>query len=181
MRGRKPKPTAQQIAAGDPRKRGKGKLETQLACEPKAEAGLPACPRHLRGRARAAWTFWSEALNVMGIDKRPDAMMLEGACVNYARAVEADQIVARDGIMLNISRIDEESGEVVLLKTQYNPAITVSNAAWRQVRAFCSEFGLSPVSRTRLTIEKQDDGVEDLAKVLMQPRVPRALGPEPVQ
>lgn len=109
----------------------------------------------------------------MGLDRRPDAQMLEGACVNYARAVEADLIVAREGIMQDISKIDDESGEVILLKSQTHPAIRVSNAAWRQVRAFCSEFGLSPVSRTRLTIEKKDAAADDLAKLLMQPRAPK--------
>jgi len=173
MRGRKPKPTAAQIAAGDPRKRGVRKLREKLESEPKATRGLPACPRHLRGRARAAWGFWAEELAAMGLDKRPDAQMLEGACVNYGRAVEADLIVQRDGIMQDISEIDGESGEVILLKSQTHPAIRVSNAAWRQVRAFASEFGLSPVSRTRLTIEKRDDGAEDLAKILMQPRALR--------
>jgi len=173
MRGRKPKPTARQIAEGDPRKKGVGKLKEKLATEPKAARGLPACPRHLRGRARAAWGFWVTELQDMKIDSRPDAMMLEGACVNYARAVAADLIVERDGIMLEISDIDKDTGERFLLKTQYNPAITVSNAAWRQVRAFCSEFGLSPVSRTRLTIEKDDTPGLELAALLSKPREQR--------
>lgn len=173
MRGRKPKPTAVQIAEGDPRKKGVRKLREKLDSEPKATRGLPPCPRHLRGRARAAWNFWSEELAGMGLDRRPDAQMLEGACVNYGRAVEADLIVERDGIMQDISEIDAESGERILLKSQTHPAIKVSNAAWRQVRAFCSEFGLSPVSRTRLAIEKRDDGIDDLAKLLSQPREPR--------
>jgi P27 family predicted phage terminase small subunit len=173
VRGRKPKPTARQIAEGDPRKKGKRKLEEKLAAEPNTTRGLPACPRHLKGRARAAWTFWVAELADMGLDRRPDAMMLEGACVNYSRAVQADLIVERDGPMVEESMIDEKSGERIVLKIKYHPAITVSNAAWRQVRAFCSEFGLSPVSRTRLTIEKKDDGLEDLAKILSQPRAPR--------
>jgi P27 family predicted phage terminase small subunit len=62
-----------------------------------------------------------------------------------------------------------KSGDIV--KT--NPAIHVSNQAWRLVRAFGSEFGLSPVSRTRLTIEKPDAGDQDLMKILSQPREPR--------
>jgi P27 family predicted phage terminase small subunit len=173
MRGRKPKPTARQIAEGDPRKKGKNKLAEKLAAEPSATRGLPACPRHLKGRARAAWGFWTAELRDMGIDHRPDAMMLEGACANYARAVEADLIVARDGIMVEESAIDEESKERIVLKAKYHPAITVSNAAWRQVRAFSSEFGLSPVSRTRLTLEKKDSAAEDLAAILSRPREPR--------
>jgi phage terminase small subunit len=50
----------------------------------------------------------------------------------------------------------------------------VSNAAWRQVRAFIGEFGFSPVSRTRLSIEQKDNGVEDLMSILSKPREPKA-------
>lgn len=172
MRGRKPKPIAQQIAEGDPRKRGKGKLRERLSAEPKAARGLPLCPRHLQGRARAAWNFWREELEAMGIDSRPDAMMLEGACVNYARAVQADLILAR-GCQVEEPILDSE-GDQIGVKVKNHPAVAVSNACWRQVRAFCSEFGLSPVSRTRLSFDKKPgDGEEDLLKLLSQPRAAR--------
>jgi phage terminase small subunit len=110
MRGRKPKPTAQQISEGDPRKLGKNKLREKLASEPNASKGLPGCPEHLNGRARAAWTFWCEELGKMNLDCRPDAQMLEGACVNYSRAVQADLQIEREGITVEESTIDEESG-----------------------------------------------------------------------
>jgi P27 family predicted phage terminase small subunit len=111
----------------------------------------------------------------MDLDKRPDGPMLEGACVNYARAVEADLILERDGLTVEEKFIDEESGEAVVLKVKKHPAVEISNGAWRLLRAFCSEFGLSPVSRTRLQIGKDapDSGMEDLAALLNQPRVPR--------
>lgn len=173
MRGRKPKPTSQQIAEGDPRKLGKGKLAAKLEAEPKATKGLPACPRHLRGRARSAWNFWAEELGKMNLDCRPDAMMLEGACVNYARAVQADEMLTRDGITVEESAIDEESGERVVLKIRSHPANAISNQAWRLLRGFCSEFGLAPVPRTRLTIEKEADKGEDLMAILSRPREPR--------
>ena len=110
----------------------------------------------------------------MNLDRRPDAMMLEGACVNYARAVEADLVVVREGITVEESVLDNESGERIVLKVKKHPAVEVSNQAWRQVRAFCSEFGLSPVSRTRLSIEKHESAGADLMELLSRPRAPRA-------
>lgn len=175
MRGRKPKPNAQQIAEGDPRKRGVNKLQERLEAEPKAVSGYPPCPEHLTGIARDTWHFLAEQIEIMGLDKRPDAMMLEGACVNYARAVIADQQIAREGITFTESTVDEESGEVVPLKARVNPAVTISNQAWQNLRSFGSEFGLSPASRTRLTIEKKDDAETDLAAALLAPRQPRSL------
>lgn len=169
MRGRKPKTTAQQIAEGDPRKKGMGKLKEQLACEPTTTRGLPNCPRHLAGVVRRAWKFWREELQVMNQDHRPDAMMLEGACVNYARAIQADEVVSREGLTVDEFYVDEE-GQKILIKTKAHPAVSISNQAWRQVRSFCSEFGLSPVSRTRLKIEKKDAEGMDLARLLSAPR-----------
>lgn len=170
MRGRKPKPTALQIAEGDPRKRGVNKLAERLEMEPQAKRGFPPCPRHLRGRSRSAWKFWAEELATMNIDCRPDAMMLEGACVGYARAVEADLILAKEGLTVKESTIGD-TGEVIVLKVKKHPAVEVANQAWRQVKAFCSEFGLSPVSRTRLTLEKPNDELKRIEEALSKPRL----------
>src|SRR5690242_2033149 len=155
MKGRKPKPTKRQISEGDPRQRGKRKIQAKLDAEPKAASGLPRCPTHLRGRARAAWNFWAKQLELMDLDSMPDAQMLEGACVGYERAVKADLILQKDGLIVEDSRV--VNGSLVILKRRAHPAVNVSRVAWNQVRAFCSEFGLSPVSRTRLAVEKRSE------------------------
>lgn len=172
MRGRKPKPLKQQISEGDPRKKGVRKLKQSLAGEPKAARGLPDCPRHLKGRARAAWAFWREELIEMNLDCRPDAMMLEGACIGYAGAVQADLIVAKEGPVLTLHTKDPQTGRWIR-KVKTNPAVTISKSSWAQVRSFCSEFGLSPVSRTRLALEKPDNSESDLMALLSAPREPR--------
>lgn len=171
--GRHRKPAALRAGEGDTCKIGSRKFQEQLNAEPKATRGLPACPRHLHGRARAAWGFWATELADMNLDNRPDAQMLEGACVNYARAVQADLLVEKEGLMVEESALNAD-GEKVVLRVKYHPAITVSNAAWRQVRAFCSEFGLSPVARARLSIEKSDASFQDLRTLLLQPRISSA-------
>jgi P27 family predicted phage terminase small subunit len=182
MKGRKPKPTALQMAQGDPRKKGMGKLAEKLAAEPHPTRGLPGCPRYLKGRARSAWTFWAAELADMQIDRRPDAQMLQGACVNYAKAVQADLILEKDGLLVTETFVSPVTGEVLTTKIKRHPADLISNSAWRQVRAFCSEFGLSPVSRTRLSIvEAKDSAIDDLAKILSRPREPKPKPSETVQ
>jgi P27 family predicted phage terminase small subunit len=171
-RGRKPKPAARQIAEGDPRKRGVHKLDAQLKAEPAATKGLPECPQHLPERARQAWAFWAEELEAMDLDRRPDAMMLEGACVNYDRAVEADLIVQREGL-ITIQRVVTTKGKTIASTTntkKRHPAIDISMKSWILVQSFCSEFGLSPISRTRLSIGKDAKPEDDLLKLLTQPR-----------
>jgi P27 family predicted phage terminase small subunit len=173
MKGRKPKPVTRHIAEGDPSKFGKKKLEERLDRQVQPNQGIPECPKHLSGTARDAWTFWAAELRQMNLDSRPDAMMLEGACVNYARALQADRLVETGGLVIDEPIVDEDEGEVIATRKRTNPAVAVSNAAWRQVRAFCSEFGFSPVSRTRLTIEKPDTSTQDLMEMLTRPREPR--------
>jgi len=135
--GRPRKPAALALAEGDTRKIGANKLRERAAKEPDATHGYPPCPDHLSGRARAAWDFLSAELADMQLDRRPDALMLEGLCVAYADAVESGK-----------------------------------GADWMRFRAFASDFGISPVARARLVIEKKDEGpaLEDL---LNAPRIPR--------
>lgn len=175
MRGRKPKPAAAQVAAGDPRKRGKHKLIDAMNAEPDAKRGLPECPKHLTGPARDIWIFWADELAHMNLDRRPDAVSLEGACTHYARAAEADAILKRDGLLVEESIIDKESGERIVLKVKKHPAVEISNAAWREARAFMSEFGLAgPSSRVRLAVDKPENKkAEDLVTLLSKPREPR--------
>jgi P27 family predicted phage terminase small subunit len=173
MKGRKPKTAERQITEGDPSKRGMGKLEDRLSREAQAREGFPDCPKHLRGRARAAWEFLAVELGCMDQDRRPDAFALEGACAAYARAVEADGIVARDGALVDNVRMTSK-GDVVTLGQIPNPAILVSTRAWNQFRQFAVEFGLTPISRTRLSTDKPMKSTsDDLAALLATPRVKR--------
>ena len=174
MRGRKPKPVAQHLADGDPSHRGVKRLRERLDAEPKAARGLPSCPKHLGERARKAWKFWSEELEAMNLDRRPDAQMLEGACVAYEAAVKAYETVEQQGSVIAKKALDPATQRLVVVDVKPHPAVVQRNAAWMLVRAFCSEFGLSPASRTRLSIEKTDDfGDADLMAILTAPRTPR--------
>ena len=170
MRGRKPKPTAQQVAEGDPRKLGVHRLEQKLEAEAKGSRGLPKCPPHLKGLARKAWRFWSEELAHMNLDCRPDALMLEGACIAYQAAIDAYETIQKQGPLVAKRILDPESNKLVVSNVKPHPAVAQGNAAWMLLKAFCSEFGLSPVSRTRLAIEKPVVGEDDLMAILSQPR-----------
>ncbi len=171
MKGQKPVPIQRQIAEGDRSKRGVHKLDQLLERQIKAPKGLPACPRHLRGRARAMWNLWKQELEAMGLDARCDGAMLEGACVTYARAVEADLFVAKRGAVIEEPIIGKD-GNLLGYRSKAHPAVAIGNEAWRICRSLCSEFGLSPVSRTRLALDEKDlpSDEEELAKLFAAPR-----------
>ncbi len=107
----------------------------------------------------------------MKLDKRPDGPMLEGACQQFARAVQADLIVDKEGPIFTKMFVTEE-GVAIPVDKKKHPAVEISNRSWLIVKAFCSEFGLTPVSRTRLTLDTSGKGGEEdeLLKALSQSR-----------
>jgi P27 family predicted phage terminase small subunit len=172
MRGRKPKPTQLQISEGDPQKRGRHKLQQKLASEPVGHLGLPECPAYLNGLARDRWAIWRADLEDLGLDYKCSAAELEGACVCYARAVMAEQMVDKHGLIIAMERpLDEQGQPIGPRRMQANPAIGIANKAWEQVRGFCSNFGLNPASRTRVKVEDTSYGQANLLKSLQVPYV----------
>lgn len=173
MRGRKPKPVARQIAEGDPRKRGVHQLDARLEAEPRATRGLPECPQHLKGIARKAWRFWATELEGMSLDCRPDAMMLEGACASYATFVEMYELVETQGKLVAKKDRNPVTGQLEVVDVRPHPGLAIRDRALMQMRAFCSEFGLSPVSRARLFVERRESDGDNLIALLTQPRESR--------
>jgi P27 family predicted phage terminase small subunit len=170
MRGRKRKPIERQIADGDTRKRGRLKLAEQLASIPKTARGLPDCPRHLRGRARAAWNLLRSELEAMELDATADAMLLEALCTNYETAVRAHLKIAQQGEVLEESIVARDSGKVLGHRFRKNPWVTVRADAHRLMLAFASEFGVSPASRSRLNVTTPAHETEaDVEAVLYGP------------
>jgi phage terminase small subunit len=82
----------------------------------------------------------------MNLDKKPDGPALEAACLAYQRMIKAHG-------------------------KGYDSA---ANQSASVVKAFCSEFGFTPASRTRLALNKPPEKPEDdLLKALSAPREPR--------
>jgi len=112
----------------------------------------------------------------MDLDRRPDAHMLEGACMAYEDIVWAYKTIQKQGRVIP-KRARDASGNFVVVGLTTHPAVRQRNQALLILRAFCSEFGLSPISRTRLSIESPDDEEDDLMKLLSQPRTNRRIFP----
>jgi P27 family predicted phage terminase small subunit len=175
MRGGKPKPIQTQIIEGDRSRRGVHKLDERLAALPKAARGLPDAPGRLSAVARDRWAIWKQDLEILEQDYRADAVILEGACVAYARAIEADAILEKNGSEIEEPVLDRVTGELVSVRLKKHPAVARSNSCWRNVKSFCSDLGLSLVARQRLAIQSSGDGLDDLLELLSKPR-PRKLG-----
>lgn len=137
------KPTAVLEATGAFRKnpqRRKGR-----GIEPAFTKGAE-CPSHLTGLARQTWEFLAAALDGINLMRRPHALALEAASVAYARAVEADLALARDGLT---HEVKTKAGSSLRMR----PEVSISARNWEQFRKFASEFGLTPAAMAKLAVE----------------------------
>lgn len=135
-RGRKPKPTALKRAAGNPGKRALNDAE------PEPPAGLPTCPPHLNDIAREEWTRVAQALHDMGVLTVMDRAGLAAYCQAYGRWVEAEE-----RLRLGPSLVKTPSGHV-----QQSPWMGIANKQLELMSRYMIEFGMTPASRSRLTV-----------------------------
>jgi P27 family predicted phage terminase small subunit len=158
LRGPAPKPTAIKKAEGNP---GKRKLNTQ---EPQPVPGAPECPDHLDPVARKEWFRLSEILLAMKVLTEADYIALGNLCQAYSTLIDAQRHLNKGGILFKTP-----NGYI-----QQNPLLGIIRAQMNIVNGLVREFGLTPSSRTRIMIEKEDDGYDELMAILSSPRVPRA-------
>lgn len=156
IRGPKPLPAALKKLRGRNKKKGKGKepaRERAAVPAPKPLVAIPGVPESMQYDEIAAkcWKKLSKALVAMKLLAENDRIALEGLCIAYSRAMQADEIVRVHGVVI----VDAVYG----LKA--NPATSLSRQSWIEVRKFAAEFGLTPSSRTRVhQVPDEDEGNE---------------------
>jgi P27 family predicted phage terminase small subunit len=137
MRGRKPKPTHLKLLDGNP-----GKRKTNAA-EPRPALRAPTCPSHLCPSAKAEWKRLASQLVILRILTDLDRAALAAYCQAYGRWVEAERKLTETPMLLKMP-----SGYV-----QQNPWLTIANKQLELMHKYLSEFGLSPVSRSRVSVK----------------------------
>jgi P27 family predicted phage terminase small subunit len=122
------------------------KLETarqeRLAGELRPKQKPPTCPSHLCPPAKAEWKRLAAQLTVLRILTELDRAALAAYCQAYGRWVEAERKLHETPMLLKLP-----SGYV-----QQNPWLTIANKQLELMHKYLSEFGLSPVSRSRVSL-----------------------------
>jgi P27 family predicted phage terminase small subunit len=136
MRGRKPKPTHLKLLDGNP-----GRRRTNSS-EPEPAHKAPTCPSHLCPPAKAEWKRLAQQLSVLRILTELDRAALAAYCQAYGRWVEAERKLHETPMLLKLP-----SGYV-----QQNPWLTIANKQLELMHKYLGEFGLSPVSRSRVSL-----------------------------
>jgi P27 family predicted phage terminase small subunit len=135
MRGRKPTPAHLKLLQGNPGKRGGSPSEP-------SQRHAPTCPSHLCPPAKAEWKRLATQLTVLRILTELDRAALAAYCQAYGRWVEAERKLQETPMLLKLP-----SGYV-----QQNPWLTIANKQLELMHKYLTEFGLSPVARSRVSL-----------------------------
>lgn len=135
--GRKQTPTKLKMLRGNPGRRPLPENEP----EPEISKDVPAPPDHLTPEAVKEWKRISPVLHAMGVLTTADDQALAAYCECVAEWLKAKRKVA-------------EHGQLVKTQTgypNYSPWYVIKNAMQKEMRAWMSEFGMTPSSRTGVT------------------------------
>ena len=145
MAAPKPKPAALKLLEG--RGNGRDSGGRKVLNPPAFKRLSPTPPDWLSDEAAAEWARVMPELERLNLVKVPDAAALVAYCETWARFVTATRLVAEQGILHSNSQ-----GEVTA------PWVGVAERAGRELRAFATEFGLTPAAEMKLATETSDGG-----------------------
>jgi len=146
--GRKPRPAALKLVEGRGNGRDSGGRPVK---QPPGFVRLPPePPEFLTGEARDEWDRVVPELQRLQLLKPVDRSALTAYCLIWQRLVDAQAEIAAGALTTRGSM-----GQLV-----EHPAVKVFLAASKELRAWCSEFGLTPSAETRLSAgkDKGDEG-----------------------
>lgn len=139
--GRRAKPVARKLLAGNPGKRALNKAEPSFTPITGAEP-----PEWLNENAATMWRMVAKELCSQEVLCATDLHNLEMFCIAYANSRDAQDHIKTNGIVMAGSM----GGPIK------NPALTVLNEAMRQMASFGGMLGLDPSSRQRLVGTKKN-------------------------
>jgi P27 family predicted phage terminase small subunit len=148
--GRPKRPLELVRLEGNPGKRRLPKPENDV----KDLSGVPDCPTWLDAAARAEWKRVIPILDAMGLIGKVDRAALTGYCVAYARFTEAEQILNRKGLVMEVLTKAGASYEMP------RPEVSIAKAYFAMAKALCAEYGMTASARGRMSImgnEEKDD------------------------
>lgn len=147
--GRKPKPTKLKILEGNP-----GRRPLNLN-EPDPLPIAPECPDWLLDDAKEEWKRLAPELEKLKLLTKIDKMAFVGLVQSYAMYKKASEFIKKNGTTYRIPRTDK-SGKVTSVYIAPFPEVAIANQSLKQIRAFATEFGLTPSSRGRIQLPWED-------------------------
>lgn len=154
MQGRKPKPTALKVLAGNPGKRALNRAE------PRPKVVMPRPPEHLSDEEKTKWKAVVRELHPLGLVTKIDVDALAMYCVIFVRWMKAEKMVREEGEIIKTA-----AGNII-----QNPYLSIANRALDQLNKLGAEFGMTPSSRSRVKADLKDPD-QELEQMLFGQRV----------
>jgi P27 family predicted phage terminase small subunit len=162
--GPPPKPSALKLISPP---RGRRKVSPT---EPKPPLGVGECPDWLGPVAHAEWERMAEVLTRLGVLTEIDGAALAAYCEAYSELQAATRMINELGHFIDVPVFSRSSGEQTATRKEINPAINMQRQLFPIVRAYLSEFGLTPASRTRVVANKAQDEADPLQALIDRQR-----------
>lgn len=140
MRGRKPTPTALKVLRGNPGKRPLNKDE------PVPPKGMPKMPAWLSSAAKKFWKGSAKEFYKAGLLTKFDVVAFAAMCEQLGTIEQCNKMLAEHGMTMI-----GQSGFPVK-----HPAVSIKREYVALLRSFASEFGLTPSSRSRVKIAREE-------------------------
>ena len=158
MTGPAPKPTALKRLQGNP---GRRRLN---ANEPQPRQGRVYCPRWLSPEAKREWRRVSGELTRLRLLTVVDQTALAIYCETFAEWRHACRVLDQEGYTYVTDK-----GYV-----GQHPMVAVKHKAGTLIKAFLAEFGMTPASRSRISIATPE-APDPFAEYLAESRVTERL------
>lgn len=145
--GRPRKPTQLHIINGNPSKI----KDLEKRAEPKPKPIMPKPPHWMDYYAKKEWDRVAPELERLGLLTIVDGAALENHCQNYAGWVRCQLIIKENGMTYEYTNKHGDTNVIA------RPEVRMAQAYSKLIQAFCGEFGLTPSSRSRMTLPGKDE------------------------
>ena len=135
---RPPKPTKLKLLEGIRKER----INTNEP-KPKSAKRVPPAPSYLPALAKKEWKRHAGELHRLGLLTDLDRPALEGYCHAYSTFMEAVKNIEKHGVL-----VKAQSGFPM-----QSPYLSIANKAMAEMRKWQTEFGMTPSSRSKITIQ----------------------------
>ena len=152
-RGPPPKPTRLKVIAGNP---GKYPLNHR---EPQPRKAVPRCPDWLPDEAKTEWRWMVRELAAMGLLTSVDKHALIVYCQTWVRWRTAEDFIQKHGESYPLRGADDK-----IKCFQPFPQVATARSLVTVLKSYQQEFGLTPASRSRISLPDQNGHVSDTAK-----------------
>ncbi|HDU8570086.1 TPA: phage terminase small subunit P27 family [Morganella morganii] len=155
MSGPPKTPSHLRLVRGNPSKRPVNKKE------PKPPSGVPPTPKHFTRQGKYWFKRIGEELDAMGVMSSMDAKALELLIEAYTEYRQHCDTLDEQGYTYTT---ESEGGTLI----KAHPVAAMKANAWKRIRAMLGEFGMTPASRSKVTINTPAE--EDPFEAFMKKR-----------